>query len=100
MSRMVEMDKPRSFKYGMLGISFIEKKIGKPIGKINFDECTMEQIAIVIQGGLIHEDADVGKKTPDDIMRMIDTKGNQSDVMAAVFGAMQDMQSNQAPKNA
>lgn len=77
----VQMDKVRNFRYGMKAISFVEKKLGKPVGKIDFENMTMEDTATVILAGLIHEDNTL---TTDKLMDIIDEKGNFDEVIAAM----------------
>lgn len=82
----IELDKSRNFRYGMKAIDYIEKKLKKPIGKINLEELTMEQTATIICAGLVHEDI---KLTPATVMDLIDEKGNLQEVlevMAKAFG--------------
>lgn len=82
----IELDKTRNFRYGMRAIDYIEKKLKKPIGKIDLEELTMEQTAIIICAGLVHEDS---KLTPSKVMDLIDDKGNLQEVlkvMAKAFG--------------
>ena len=94
----VQMDKMRSFKFGMRGISHIEKKLGNPIGKIDFNNLSMEEMAVVIQGGLVHEDKEIGLKTADEIMDIIDQNDNLEEVMAAMSEAMKEMRAKKSTK--
>lgn len=95
---VVEMDRARRFKFGMRGISFIEKKFNKPINKIDFENLTMEEVAVIMQGGLVHEDDEIIKKTPDDIMKIIDKKDNLEEVLEAMGEAMKEMQGKKSKK--
>lgn len=74
----IELDKTRNFRYGMKAISYIEKKLKSPIGKLDLENLTMEDAAVVICAGLVHEDA---KLTPDRVMDLIDEKGNLQEVL-------------------
>ncbi len=65
----IELDKTRNFRYGMAAISRIEKKFKKPIGKIDFDNLTMEDTATVVWAGLVHEDSNL---TPQLLMDLVD----------------------------
>lgn len=87
----VNLDKMRNFRYGMKAISLIEKKLGKPAAKINFEEMTMEEIATVVWAGLVHEDLEL---SPDKVMELIDDHSDITTVitvagesLAAAFGA-------------
>ena len=84
----IEMDKVRNFRFGMKAVSFIEKKFGKPISKVDFENMTMEQTATVILAGLIHEDNTLNEEK---IMDIIDEKGNLEDVLDAMSKAMQQL---------
>lgn len=84
----VEMDKTRNFRFGMRAVDFIEKKFGKPISKVDFENMTMEETATVILAGLIHEDKEL---TEEKVMDLIDDKGNLEEVLNAMGKAMQQM---------
>lgn len=83
----IELDKTRNFRYGMKAMSYIEKKLNKPIAKIDLDNLTMEDTAIVICAGLMHEDK---KLTPDKVMDLVDEKGNFLEVINAMGKAFND----------
>lgn len=84
----VEMDKTRNFRFGMRAVDFIEKKFGKPISKVDFENMTMEETATVILAGLIHEEKEL---TEEKVMDIIDAKGNLEEVLTAMGKAMQQM---------
>lgn len=84
----VQMDKVRNFRFGMKAISFIEKKFGKPISKVDFENMTMEETATVILAGLIHEDREL---TEGKVMDIIDEEGNLEEVVEAMGEAMQQL---------
>lgn len=84
----VEMDKTRNLRFGMKAVSFIEKKFGKPISKIDFEYLTMEETATVILAGLIHEDSSLNEEK---VMDIIDEKGNLQQVLQAMNKAMEQM---------
>lgn len=81
----IELDKVRNFRYGMKAISMIEKKLKKPISKVDFENLTMEDTATIIWAGLAHEDKSL---TLDKVMDLIDEKGNLQEVMQAMSEAM------------
>lgn len=80
----IEMDKTRNFRYGMKAISYIEKKLGKAIAKIDLENLTMEETATIICAGLIHEDSNLN---PDKVMDLIDDKGNLQEVLETMAKA-------------
>lgn len=81
----ITLDKVRNFRYGMKAISLVEKKLKKPFSKIDMDNLTMEDTAIIIWAGLKHEDNSL---TTDKVMDLIDEKGNLQEVMQAMSEAM------------
>ena len=83
----IELDKVRNFRYGMKAISLIEKKFKKNLAKIDMENLTMEETAVVIWAGLAHEDKDLN---PDRVMELIDEKGNMNEVLEAMGAAMED----------
>jgi hypothetical protein len=87
----ITLDKMRNFRYGMKALSLIEKKFGKRIGEVDFNELTLEELSIVLWAGLVHEDATL---TPDGVMDLVDQHSGltaisavMSDAMADAFGA-------------
>ena len=83
----IELDKPRNFRYGMKAISYIEKKLKQPIAKLDLNNLTMEDTAIVICAGLMHEDKNL---TPSKVMDLIDEKGNFMKVIEAMEQAFNE----------
>lgn len=87
----IELDKMRNFRYGMKALHLIEKKLGKPVAKIDMENLTMEDAAVIIWAGLQHEDKDL---TPEKVMDLVDEYSSLPAVMqamgeafAAAFGA-------------
>lgn len=83
----IELDKMRNLRYGMKAISLVEKKLGRPIAKIDMDSLTMEDSAILVWAGLVHEDPDL---TPDKVMDLIDDYSSLQTVMETVSVALTD----------
>ena len=82
----VKLDKMRNFRYGMKAISLIEKKLGKPIGKIDLENLTMEDAAVMIWAGLAHEDPEL---TPEKVMDLVDEYSDIQTVLTAMGEAFQ-----------
>lgn len=82
----VELDKARNLRYGMKAISQIEKKLKKPMAKIDLESLTMEDTAVVIWAGLEHEDKSL---SPGKVMDLIDEKGNFIEVINAMQRAFE-----------
>lgn len=66
----ITLDKTRNFRYGMKALSLIEKSLNiKSIGKLDFENLSMEETATLIWAGLVHEDKDL---TVDKVMELVD----------------------------
>lgn len=82
----VQLDKIRSFRYGMRALSRIEGLLGTPVSKLDFDNLTQLQLATIICCGLMHEDTNL---TPEQTMDLIDEYSSLSDItqkMGEAFG--------------
>lgn len=82
----IHLDKSRNFRYGMKAISLIEKKLKMPVAKIDMENLTMEDAAVMIWAGLQHEDKDL---TPDKVMDLVDDHSNLNTVMQVMGEAFQ-----------
>lgn len=84
----IELDKERTFRFGMKAIDRIEKRFKKPIMEIEGMKngtFTMQEYAALFHAGLMHEDKEL---TPDKVMDLIDehsTLGKVSKVFWASF---------------
>lgn len=65
----IQLDKSRNLRYGMKALSLIEKRLGKPIGAVDFNSLTIEETMTVLWAGLVHEDSAL---TEDQILEAID----------------------------
>lgn len=83
----IQLDKMRNFRYGMKALHLIEKKLKKPISKIDMENLTMEETAIIIWAGLQHEDKDL---TPEKVMDLVDEHTNLKTVIEAMGEAFQN----------
>lgn len=83
----IQLDKIRNFRYGMRAISLIEKRLKKPISKIDIENLLMDEAAIMIWAGLVHEDKSL---TPDNVMDIVDDHSNTATVMRAMFEAFKE----------
>ena len=82
----VQLDKSRNFKYGMRALDRIEKKFKKSVTKIDMENLTMGDTAIMVWAGLVHEDRNL---TPEKVMDLIDEHSNLPTVMEAMKEAFQ-----------
>lgn len=83
----VQLDKIRTFKYGMKALSKIEALLKTPISKLDFDNLTQIELATIICCGLLHEDKDL---TPEKVMDLIDDYSNIVDVAQAMGTAFSE----------
>lgn len=82
----IQLDKVRNFRYGMKAISLVEKKFKKPVTKIDMDNMTMEDAAVMIWAGLQHEDKNL---TPEKVMNLVDDYSDIQTVLTAMGEAFQ-----------
>lgn len=83
----IKLDKVRNFKYGMRAISLVEKRFKKPINKVDMDNMTMEEAAVMIWAGLVHEDKNL---SPDKVMDLVDDYSSVPEVMRQLTEAMNE----------
>ena len=89
------LDKTRNLSYGMVALMKIEKKLGKPFAKLDFEnEMTYEEIANILWAGLSHEDSTL---TPEKVAELID---EYSDIQTAIEAMGKAMQEAFGTKNA
>lgn len=81
----IQLDKVRNFKYGMRALSLVEKKFKKPINKVDMDNMTMEEAAVMIWAGLVHEDKSL---TPEKVMDLVDDHSSLPEVMRQLTEAI------------
>lgn len=82
----IKLDRVRNLRYGMRAISLIEKKLKKPVSKIDMENMTMEDTAIMIWAGLHHEDKSL---TPENVMDLVDEYSNLPTAIQAMGEAFQ-----------
>lgn len=80
----IQLDKMRNFRYGMRALNLIEKKLKKPVAKIDMENLTMEDVAVMFWAGLQHEDKDL---TPDKVMDLVDNHSSIPTVMKTMSEA-------------
>lgn len=82
----IQLDKSRNFRYGMKALDLIEKKMGKPFSKIDFNNLTIEDTATLIWAGLCHEDKEL---TPDKVIDLIDSYADIQTVLESMSKAFE-----------
>ena len=83
----IKLDKVRNFRYGMKAMYLIEKKLKKPISKIDFENLTIEETAIILWAGLVHEDNSL---TPEKVMDLVDDYSNMGEVLKTMGEAISE----------
>lgn len=89
----IELDKVRNFRYGMRGISRLEKKFKTNVNNIDLDNLTMEEQATFIWAGLVHED---DKLTPDKVMDLVDEHSNLAEILPTMLKAFAEAMGGKA----
>lgn len=77
----IQLDKMRNFRYGMKALHLIEKTLNTRIAKIDFDNLSQYEIAVLVWAGLSHEDAALN---PEIVMELIDEHAS----IGAIFESM------------
>lgn len=81
----IELDKTRNLKYGMRAIDRIEKKLKTKISKLDLNDLSMEETAVIIWSALVHEDREL---TPEKVMDLVDDYSNITKVSEAIGEAI------------
>jgi DNA-binding protein YbaB len=74
MFTVIELDKTRTLRYGYKSLILMEELLGTTMGKIQFDNVSMMDLAKILYAGLKHEDKDLT------IDSLIDILDEQSDI--------------------
>jgi len=87
----IEMDKPRTLRYGMNALIKIEELTGKNLTKLDLDNISVKDLRTIVYAGLFHEDKDL---TPEKCADLIDeysdittVAGKLGEAMTLAFGA-------------
>lgn len=83
----IKLDIDRHFRYGMRAISLVEKKFKKPISQVDLNNLTMEDTAVFIWAGLVHEDKNLSS---DRVMDIVDQYSNVPTVLKLAGEALQE----------
>jgi len=82
----VELDKVRNLRLGMVAMSLVEEYFNKPLSKIDLENLTMKESAVIIWAGLYHEDPEL---TVEKVMQLIDDYSDLVTVSTALGKAME-----------
>jgi hypothetical protein len=83
----IQLDKARNLRYGMKAIHLIEKNLKSNISKIDLENLTMEQLAVILWAGLHHEDSTL---SPDRVMDLVDDYGGVNHAVEIMGQAFAD----------
>lgn len=73
----IQLDKPRTLRYGMNALIKIEELTGKNLTKLDLDDISIKDLRTIVYAGLFHEDKDL---TPEKCADLID---DYSDITTA-----------------
>ena len=65
----LEIDKPRTLRYGMNALVKIEEMLGKSITKLDLDNISIKDLRTIVYAGLFHEDNTL---SPEKVGELID----------------------------
>lgn len=77
----------RNFRYGMKALHLIEKTLNVRVAKLDFDDLSQYQIAVIVWAGLSHEDAALN---PEIVMELIDEHSSIMDIATVMATAFSD----------
>lgn len=87
----IELDKPRTLRYGMNALIKIEELTGKNLTKLDLDNISVKDLRTIVYAGLFHEDKEL---TPEKCADLIDeysdittVAGKLGEAMTLAFGA-------------
>lgn len=83
----IELDKTRNLRYGMKAIAQFEKILGKNLAKIDMENLRMDEQAVILWAGLVHEDASL---TPEKVMELIDEFSDIQTALETMGKAFED----------
>lgn len=52
----IELDKPRTLRYGINALAKIEESIGRPIMGLDLENLGIRELLVIVYAGLYHED--------------------------------------------
>lgn len=81
----LELDRPRTLRYGMSALVKIEELTGKTISKLDLENISMKDLRTIVYAGLFHEDKSL---TPEKISELIDEYSELSIVAEKLGEAM------------
>ena len=79
---IIELDKPRTLRYGINAMIVVEDMVGVPITKLDLESISMKDLRSIMYAGLVHEDKSL---TPESVGGLIDEYSN-IEIMAEKLG--------------
>jgi len=87
---LIELDKPRTLRYGLNALVTIEEQIGKPLTGLDFNNVSVKDLRAILYAGLFHEDKEL---TPEKVADLVDEfssieniSGKLGEAMTLAFG--------------
>ena len=84
---IIELDYARTIKLNMIAIDNIEKKLNKPITKMDIDTMTQANVALILSEGMRHEDDEM---SPKKVMKLISRYSTPGEAMRVMGEAMNE----------
>ncbi len=64
----IELDKPRTLRYGINALAKIEESIGRPIMGLDLENLGIRELLVIVYAGLYHEDKALTIETVGDLI--------------------------------
>jgi len=84
-SVILELDRPRSLRFGLNALVRIEEMIGKPISRLDLDNISVKDMRTIIYAGLFYDDKNL---TPEKVGELIDDFSDINTVAEKLSEAM------------
>lgn len=81
----IELDRPRTLRYGMNALVKIEELTGKAISKLDLENISIKDLRTIVYAGLFHEDK---KLNPELVADLIDEYSELSIIASKLGEAM------------
>ena len=94
---LIELDKPRTLRYGLNALVTIEEQIGKPLTGLDFNNVSVKDLRAILYAGLFHEDNDL---TPQKVADLVDEHSDIETVSIKLGEAMTLAFGGEGSKNA
>lgn len=82
---LIELDKPRTLRYGINALVTVEELLGKPLTIRDFNSISVKDLRAILYAGLYHEDSSL---TPEKAADLIDEYSDIETVAQKIGEAM------------